>query len=174
MSTLALPGNHSRSHWRSALQALARGIAGVSALLVVTLLAGCASTPQASPDRDSEAKQFSTHPASSTLYVYRPYFDSPDMDTVLWINGRLIGATLPGAYFRVNLDPGKHTLSGMGYDNGTFTLETRPGELYFVSLQVLGGHSRFQLTPPELGRKAIGRCCALLENWAPGQRPLLR
>ena len=147
---------------------------GAALVLLAAGIAGCASTPQASRDQDNEAKQFSTHPASSTLYVYRPYFDSAEMDTVLWINGKLIGATLPRAYFRVHLNPGKHTLSGMGNDNGSITVETRPGELYFVALNVLSGHSHYHLVPPEIGRSAISRCCAMLENWAPGQRPLLR
>jgi hypothetical protein len=62
----------------------------------------------------------------------------------------------------------------MGHDNGSLTLETRPGELYFVSLYVSSGHTRYQLMPPEISRKAVERCCAMLENWAPGQRPLLR
>ncbi len=138
------------------------------------MLSGCASTPEASRERDADAKQFTTHPGYSTLYVYRPDTASPDADTVLWIDGRLIGATLPKTYFRINLDPGKHTLSGMGYDNGTLTIETRPGELYFVSLYVASGESHFWRVPPEIGQKAIARCCGLLENWAPGQRPLLR
>ena len=27
---------------------------------------------------------------------------------------------------------------------------------------------------PDTGKREILRCCSLLENWAPGQRPLLR
>jgi hypothetical protein len=138
------------------------------------LFAGCASTPEATLERDADAKQFNSHPGNSTVYVYRPDSETPDSDTVLWIDGRLIGATLPKTYFRINLDPGKHKLSGMGHDNGTLNIETRPGELYFVSLYVLGGQSNFWLIPPEIGQKAISRCCSLMENWAPGQRPLLR
>jgi hypothetical protein len=141
---------------------------------LLALLAGCASTPQATGERDADAKQFTTHPGNSTLYIYRPDSDGTESDNVLWIDGRIIGATLPRTFFRVNLDPGKHTLSGMGYDNGRLTIETRPGELYFISLYVLSGNSHFQLVPPEIGRPAVNRCCALMENWAPGQRPLLR
>ncbi|MEO7505601.1 MAG: DUF2846 domain-containing protein [Pyrinomonadaceae bacterium] len=143
-------------------------------LLWLVLLAGCASTPQATGERDTEAKQFSRDPGSSTLYVYRPDFDSPDSDTVLWIDGRLIGATLPKTYFRVHLKPGKHTLTGMGYDHGRLTIETRPGEVYFVSMHVVSGHTSYWQIPSEIGKQAVNRCCALMENWAPGQRPLLR
>ena len=150
------------------------GLRWLACIALVLVVAGCASTPQATRERDADAKQFSSHPGSSTVYIYRPDSDIPDSDTVLWIDGKLIGATLPRAYFRVNLDPGEHKLSGMGLDNGALTIETRPGELYFVALYVLSGHSRFWVVPPEIGQKAINRCCEMLENWAPGQRPLLR
>jgi len=138
------------------------------------LLAGCASTPQASREQDAEAKQYANSPGNSTVYVYRTDFGNAETDSVLWVDGRLIGATLPRSYFRINLEPGKHTLTGMGYDNGRLTIETRPGELYFVSLSVVSGNSLFWQVPADAGRQAIDRCCALLENWAPGQRPLLR
>ena len=37
-----------------------------------------------------------------------------------------------------------------------------------------GGNSRITLVKPETGKRDILRCCALMENWAPDQRPLLR
>jgi hypothetical protein len=43
-----------------------------------------------------------------------------------------------------------------------------------VSLQAAGGISRFMLVKPEAGKRDILRCCSLMENWAPGQRPFLR
>lgn len=145
----------------------------LACICLLLFVAGCASTPQASRERDTEARQFTTHPGHSTLYVYRPEYGG-DEDTVLWIDGKLIGATLPKSFFRVNVNPGKHTLSGMGNDNGKFSLETRPGELYFVELYVIAGHSHYRQVSRDLGKGAVNRCCALLENWAPGQRPLLR
>lgn len=141
---------------------------------MVAVVAGCASTPQASRERDADARRFASSPASSTLYVYRPDIGNPDWDSVLWIDEKLIGATLPRTFFRINVEPGKHTLRGMGYDNGRLTIETRPGELYFVALSVISGYSLFWQVPPEIGRPAVDRCCTLMENWAPGQRPLLR
>ena len=141
---------------------------------MLLLFAGCASTPQATGEQDAEAKQYASSPGSSTVYIYRADFGNADSDTVLWVDGRLIGATLPKSFFRVHVEPGKHTLTGMGYDNGRLTIETRPGELYFVSLSVVSGNSMFWQVPAETGRQAIDRCCALMENWAPGQRPLLR
>jgi hypothetical protein len=140
------------------------------------LLAGCASTPQATAERDAEAKQFVARPDAATIYVYRDDFPSytATEDTVLYVDGRLIGATLPTTFFRFEVRAGEHLLHGYGYDQGSLKVDTRSGEIYFVSLQALGGNSRFTLVKPETGKRDILRCCALMENWAPDQRPLFR
>ncbi|MGQ0522610.1 MAG: DUF2846 domain-containing protein [Betaproteobacteria bacterium] len=137
------------------------------------LLAACASTPQASRERDAQAKEFNTHPGTAALYVYRP--DTAfEEESVLYVGGRLIGATLPGTYFRIDLRPGAHRLQGTGVDNGSITIEAHPGALYFVSLRVVGSQSHFERVDDATARQSIQSCCALLENWSPGQRPLLR
>jgi len=139
-------------------------------------LAGCASVPQASPARDAEAKRYITHPQTATLYVYRDDFAgnlSAD-NSVLHVDGRIIGATLPGGYFRIDVRPGRRTLHGDGPDQGRITVNAPASEITFVALNVAGGTSRFRQVDPETAKRDIARCCALLENWAPGQRPLLR
>jgi hypothetical protein len=142
---------------------------------VATLvLCACASTPQATPDRDARAKEFGTHPGASTIYVYRSEFNHVDTDSVLYIDGRLIGSTLPGAFFRIDTVPGRHVLHGVGHDVGKLMLDTRPGQLYFVSLKVIAGHSYFEVVPETAARERIVACCAMLENWSPGQRPFFR
>ena len=146
--------------------------------LVVSILAlsGCASTPQASRERDAEAKEFNARPDATTIYVYRDDFAAEELSSqspVLYVDGRLIGATLPGTFFRFTVRAGEHLLHGYGYDQGTLTLDTRSGEIYFVSLQATGGNSHFSTVAPDTGKQDILRCCSLLENWAPGQRPFL-
>lgn len=142
-------------------------------LIAASVLAGCTSTPQAPRDRDEIAKEFLTHPGYSTVYVFRQGSDSSFDESVLFVDGRLIGSTLPGGYFRLNLQPGRHRLAGMGPDQGNMLLETRGDALHFVRLSVVGGHSHFEEIPEKTGRSELTRCCVLLENWAPGQRPLL-
>jgi hypothetical protein len=136
--------------------------------------AACASTPQAEPERDAEAKEFHAHPATAALFVYRPDASSLDEDTVLYIDHRLIGATLPRTFFRIDVRPGKHRLHGIGPDSSSIEIDVRPGEAYFISLKVVGGNSYFALEDGAAGRRRLRGCCALLENWSPGQRPLLR
>jgi hypothetical protein len=149
-------------------------IGWLAALAASLALAACASTPQASREADLRAKEFETHPSASTIYVYRSEFNRFDDDSVLYIDGRLIGATLPGTFFRIHAVPGHHVLHGTGVDMGNISLDTAAGELYFVSLDVIGGQSHFALVPDRVGESRVRACCAMLENWAPGQRPLLR
>ena len=158
------------SGWRRLLAGWA--CAGAAALGIVA----CTSVPEASEARDAEAKQFHTHPNSATIYVYRPDFvRGPDLaDSVLWMDSRLIGSTLPRTFFRIDARPGKPVLHGDGRDNGRLALDTKPGELYFVSLNVIDGISHFERVAPDTGKRDILRCCGMMENWAPGQRPLLR
>lgn len=155
-----------------AVSSLARAEALVLALLLA-VLAACTSTPQAPPERDAKAKEFHTHPATAAIYVFRPD-TSLDEESVLYIDERLVGSTLPGTYFRIDTRPGKHRLHGIGPDLGSIELDVRPGEVYFIALRVSGGNSHFARVGPADGRRAVRNCCALLENWAPGQRPLLR
>jgi len=146
-------------------------------LAAATWLAGCAAVPQATVERDAEAKQFISRPDAATIYVYRDDFAAMDQatdETVLYVDSRLIGATLPATFFRFDGRAGEHLLHGHAFDQGSLKIDTRRGEIYFVSLQSTGGTSRFTLVKPETGKRDILRCCALLENWAPGKQPLLR
>jgi len=152
--------------------------ARLALLVAMIALAGCASTPQASRERDAEAKRFLSRPDAAVIYVYRNDFPTlggeSSNDSVLYVNDRLIGATLPMTFFRFDVRAGEHLLRGVARDMGRLTLNTRDGELYFVSLQVVGGRSVFRLVAAETGMRDILRCCSLMENWEPGQRPLLR
>ena len=144
---------------------------------LVAILAACTSTPQASRERDAEAKQFVTHPGAATLYVYRSNLNRHAQiydDPVLYVDDRLIGNALPGGFFRIDAVPGRHVLHGIGSDAGRLAIDVRPGQIYFVRLDVVAGQSNFRVEPEQIGRSTVQACCALLENWAPGQRPLLR
>jgi hypothetical protein len=154
-----------------------RKTCGAILAAAVLALGGCASVSQATPERDAEAKRFQVRPDAAAIYVYRNDFapvEPASDNTVLYVGERLIGGTLPGTFFRVEVPAGEHVLHGIGHDQGTLKLDTRPETLYFVSLQATSGNSRFVLVKPEIGKRDILRCCALLENWKEGQRTLLR
>lgn len=140
-------------------------------------LGGCASVREATPERDNEAKQFGATPGSGALYIFRNDFADlmeTQNDVAVYMDGRIIGQALPGGYFRVDTRPGSHVLHGFAHDQGNLKISTRPGEITFISLHVVGGTSIFKQVAPEAAKREIARCCVLMENWAPGQRPLLR
>jgi hypothetical protein len=144
------------------------------AVLLLTLSA-CASTPQASRALDAEAKRFISHPGFAAIYVFRPDFPTREMeDTVLHVDDRLIGQTLPGAFFRVDVQPGAHVVRASAAGATEIAINARTGELYFVQLDVSDAGSRLSLVEPAKAQAIILKCCALMENWAPAQRPLLR
>jgi len=87
---------------------LPRGAWSILAAAVL-VLGGCASTPQATPEHDAEAKQFVARADAATIYVYRDEFVTVDQstdDTVLYVGGRLIGATLPTTFSRIGVPAG--------------------------------------------------------------------
>lgn len=151
-----------------------RFLTALAALLVGALFTGCAATPAAPAGADALAKEFLTHPASATIYVYRSEFNNFDIDSILYMDGRVIGSTAPGTYFRIETTPTRHVFHGTGIDLGELALETRPGQLYIVEQTVLGGISNFRLMPDQLGRERVRACCALMENLAPVLRPLVQ
>ena len=143
--------------------------------IAIFVLAGCTSTPQATRERDAEAKEFNARPDAALIYVYRVDIAARTGDnSVLFVSGRLIGSTLPRTFFQFDVEEGVHLLHGTGPDQGRLKLDTRVGEIYFVMLQVAGGVSDFRRVDAETGKRDILRCCSLMENWEPGQRPLFR
>src|SRR5687767_5677386 len=144
------------------------------ALIAAALLSACAFTPQASSQQDTLAKEFITHPNASTIYVYRSQFNHHDTDTVLYLDGRVLGATQPGSYFRIDTMPGTHTLHGTGSDVGELMVNTRAGQLYFVAVDVIGGHSTFRRVSEDAGREQVRACCALLQSWSFPRGTVLR
>jgi hypothetical protein len=142
-------------------------------VLLILLISACASTPHASPDRDALAKEFLTHPDAATIYVYRSPFNDQDFNSVLFMNGRLVGKTVPAGFFRIDTVPGVHVLHGTGIDLGQFAVHARAGQVYFVALDVLAGQSNFRIVPDYIAQARVRACCALLENWMPATGPIL-
>jgi len=135
-------------------------VAGLAAAL---LSAGCLFRPLASTEEDERAKAFVTHPSAASIYVYRSRFNHLAPDSVLYLDGRMIGMTQPGSCYRLDTTPGVHTVHGTGSDSGEMMVTARPGQLYFVSMEVIGGHSRFTLVAEETGREQLRGCCVMLE-----------
>ena len=69
----------------------------VALAIACLLLGGCTATPEASPRDDAAAKRFDSVPGFAVVYLYRA--DSPDTRgfTTLWLDGRLVGESVPAS-----------------------------------------------------------------------------
>ena len=145
----------------------------ISALVLLpAFLGGCATTPEAPPSSDAEAKRFESAPRAAIVYLYRA--DLRGGVATLWVDNRLVGQTVAATYFRVAMRPGHNRIAASGSDLGRLEIDTQAEGVYFVAMQVLGeaeGSSTtiFRSVTPEVGKAAILRCCTMLETWRPGQ-----
>ena len=142
-------------------------------VLLLALLGGCASTPEAPPVSDAEAKRFESAPRAAFIYLYREDNPSSGVSTI-WIDDHPVGQTLPATYFRVAVRPGHNRITAFAGDQGRLEIDTRAGGVYFVAMRVAGEAESspttiFRIVPPEVGKPEILRCCTMLETWQRGQ-----
>jgi hypothetical protein len=130
----------------------------IGALFLALLLAGCAGRPP-SP-ADLQAKRFEPLPDKAVIYLYRGSPDFSDRPASFLLDGQFHGSTYPGTYYRLELAPGVHRISGFPPDMGNLQLPVDAGRIYFVRQAVtrLGGtQSSFTWRPESDGRGVIMR-----------------
>ena len=127
---------------------------------ILALLAACVQLPP-TPE-DIQAKKFeSPPPGKAVLYLVRTNPDWGDLAATVFLDDRMMGATYEGTYFRWELPPGRHRITGYASDTGAITVDLQPGRTYFVQHAVLGGgrvttpNSRFWMINENAGRAAV-------------------
>ena len=136
------------------------------------LAAGCAATPQASPDADDYAKRFLPQRGASVIYLYRDDRVGPQTAITMTIDGHLLGDLLPTTYYRMSGFPGHHVLAVTGQQQASVALETEAGKIYFVTMRTTQTENPIVTllpVPPARGEADIRSCCDRLENWRRGQ-----
>ena len=147
-------------------------------LLLSALLAACVATPQASSPEDAAAKRFEADLRSAVIYIYRPENAGSAPAAVVFLDGRIVGDSLPATFFRVIAQPGRNRIEGTAGDTGRIELATHVGGIYYIEMRVRGEveaspQSVFRTVPAEQAQAAILRCCWMLETWRTGQPRLL-
>ncbi len=129
-------------------------------LLIAAVLAGCAQLPPT--PADIQAKRFEVPPGKAVIYVVRTLLDSRESSGLVLEKGGLV-MTLPGTYYRWEVDPGMHRVDGFGVGTESVTLQAVAGQIYFLEHTVVGDRrSGPQLTWLERIGDAEGR--ALVEK----------
>ncbi|MPZ44113.1 MAG: hypothetical protein GEV05_12035 [Betaproteobacteria bacterium] len=148
------------------------------ALGTIALVAACASTPQATPERTAEARRFEPVTREAVIYIYRSGVALSGPETTLWVDNRLVGASLPGTFFRVIALPGRNVIDTSPPDTGRIEITTQGNDVTYVEMITEGGrnnppNTRFRLMQPDDAKAAIAYCCWMLETWRYNQPRLL-
>jgi len=113
-------------------------------ILVVVALSGCvtysppAPSPPASPESDTQAKQFLPPPGKGDVYVARPsefVLLGRSTPYAITVDGKQVGGLMPGMYYCVALEPGNHALSASSESSITnMTVAVEAGKNYYYQL----------------------------------------
>ena len=141
---------------------LAKTLAVVSALIVVT---GCASVARAPAATDMASKQFTAKPEVAQIYVYRNETLGAALSMPVTLDGKLMGTTGPNSYFKFDVASGLHKLTSQG-DGSQLDVNAEAGKLYFVWQEVkmglMSGGSKLQLVPADKGKAGVLECTQIL------------
>ena len=129
------------------------------ALFAGLLLAGCVQLPPT--PQDLQAKQFEALPDKAVIYVVRDYPELIDAGATLKLGDSGMITTYPGTYYRWEVPPGAHRISGYAGDSGSITIVTEAGRIYFVQQRLIPlisfPQSQFFLIADPYGRAAVQR-----------------
>lgn len=129
----------------------------ISAL--IASLAGCASVPMSSLDKDATAKNFSTQPDKASLFIYRNENFGAAVPVTVSVNGKTLGQTAAMTYFHLNIVPGKYTISSHTEDVSLLGLDVDASKNYFVWQEIKMGmwsaRSKLQQVDEIKGRAGV-------------------
>jgi hypothetical protein len=133
-------------------------------MLVAMLLAGCQQLPLT--PQDIQARRFEPVPGQAVIYVVRDYPDFSEIQSTIYLGDKLSLKTYPGTYYRWEVTPGAHRITGHDTDFGTISLVTEPGRIHFVEQQLSYRYdiSYFMLVDELGGRAAVRRAVLLKGN----------
>jgi hypothetical protein len=133
------------------------------ALAMALTLAGCQQLPL-SPE-DLQAKKFAAVPDKAVIYLVRDSPDFSDQPATIRLGDNVMITTYTGTYYRWEVPPGAHRITGYAADIGTITLQAEAGRIYFVRQQrapfVHVQSSHFYLVSEPEGRAAVMRAVLL-------------
>ena len=128
---------------------------------LVSVLTGCASVPMASMDQDAQAKGFTSLPDKANLYIFRDETMGAALPLTVSVNSKTLGQTASMTYFRLNLAPGKSTISSLAEDVSTLNVDLSAGSTCFVWQEIKMGmfsaRSKLQQVDETRGKAGVMR-----------------
>jgi uncharacterized protein YceK len=134
----------------------------ILALLVCTMVSGCATVPMASLDSDQQAKQFKKVVDKSSIYIFRNESFGAAIKIPITINGIMIGQTAPDTFFNIKTDPGPQTITCLGETTESLLLTTKPERIYYIRQEMKMGLISARCAIYEVieseGKEAVNSC----------------
>jgi hypothetical protein len=137
---------------------MVKALIGIVAAMV---LAACA--PMSTAPQSNVAPRIEGVPGKAVIYLVRTNPDLSYLTTTVVLDEQIVGVTHAGTYFRFEVAPGRHRLSGYAQDNGAINLDVYADRVYFVQHSVSGSwratnpHSFFTVLDDARGRAALSR-----------------
>lgn len=133
-------------------------------VFIAMLLAGCAELPP-TPE-DIQAKRFESVPGKAVIYIVRDNI-GPHIDSGLWLDDATMITTHTGSYYRWEVAPGTHRITGDAESTARLVLNVEAGQIYFVRHIVNGiewnaaYHTGLERLDNETGRARVGQATLL-------------
>lgn len=137
------------------------------------LLAGCASNPTVSANQDAKAKLFSPPSSRALIFIYRNGDEGLreavlPMQVTVSVNGITLGQTAAKTFFRLNVKPGKYTITSLAEKVATLSLTVEAGKTYYVQQEITtwlwSPRSRLQQVDENKGHSGVIESKAIASN----------
>jgi hypothetical protein len=115
----------------------------IMVVAVLVTLAAC-SQPKLAGNPESVRIE-APPPGMSVIYLVRSTMDWSTNASLVLMDGRMVGTTAAGVYYRIEVPPGRHRFAGYAFDQGNITLDTHADKAYFVEQHVQGMFNRAQV-----------------------------
>jgi hypothetical protein len=145
---------------------------GFVAFVAYLLLFKNKKTSKASAEQRTHALQFQAMPDRAVLYVYRHQYVGMLAGFDLCLDNMLIGQTRGYCFYRLELMPGVHQLSGDKKCEAPFVFEAHAGQVIYVeqemTMSAMSSGYRFIFQPDVAKAQGImGKDKMYLPNFAP-------
>ena len=122
-----------------------------------------ARVPMATTEQNASAKTFAVNASTAKIYVYRNDENfAAAMKIDIDIDGKTIGKTAGSTFALVEVEPGKHMVTGKAENDATLELVAQAGKNYFVWQEMkfgfISARNKLHLVTDEQGQAGVLEC----------------
>lgn len=126
-------------------------------LFLSFLFVSCATVPKASKELDLQAKTFQPVEDKAVLYIFRDEYFGAALKKQVSMDGKIIGATGPQTFIRVETSEGKHRINSN--DEDILEIDVIRGKIYYVRQEiktgVISGSSKLYVVDEARGKNGV-------------------